>query len=120
MWEEIMKTENGKEFSDWLYKTNRINPYNKNTGFTMDSAYGYEYSVIKENIINNLSIEWLDSKEICLTIGHYKNIHEIASFYYKINDFCPDWEVKGCSGFDTRQEAIQAGIKKAFELLENK
>ena len=112
MWKEIMGTDSGVDFSEWIYNNYRINQYDAgNKCFRMDSAYGYEYSIIKESIINNLAVEWLDSKGVYISI-------------------CPDinYEVYCCNvgtktsgeyidDSNTRQEATAQGVKKAFELL---
>lgn len=112
MWDKIIETESGKEFDQWMWDVNSIN-WNP-----LAECWYMDHTRVVESIINNLAIEWLDSKGKRLTIGHYVNTYCYESYYYKINDKINSCKIENCGGFETRPEVIAAGVKKAFELLE--
>ena len=129
VWDKIINTETGKEFAEWLKKEYQIRYFSVDK-FRKTACFAYcdrDQDRIngEKNIINNLAIEWLDSKgyiiytphrskpelnfRIAIINTHERSIHNPEN-YKKIIDLR--------KYYDTRQEAIQAGVRKAFELLE--
>jgi hypothetical protein len=120
-WFKILVTEKGKEFEKWLKKKHKIIYFETMTdtiGVLGVQFFKYEKSAygenLPENIINNLAVEWLDSKKVYITLNKSSN------WSVNINeDFGVLNIYHGIPNFGTRQEAIVTGVKKAFELLEN-
>jgi len=124
MYKVIVKTESGKEFLAWLKKEHKIIHYDTMTD--IKGEYGVQFMIykgmssvdIKESTVDNLAVEWLDDKDIYLTIGH-KNMNGLESFHYKIND-SKAFNVKKCGGFDNRKDAIKNCLTRVFkEVLNN-
>ncbi|MCT3817807.1 hypothetical protein HZQ56_17865 [Elizabethkingia anophelis] len=83
-----------------------------------DNKYldNWNYYNIPENnaIINALTIEWLDSEGIYIDIGF---LIDYKHWYRKVETKTgSDYE----RGYDTRQEAAKAAIKKAEEIYNEK
>ena len=104
MWKEIMETEIGEEFAEWL---------EENSMFYYSFLY-YEFLIpMDESIINNLAIEWLDKNGYNISVLKRLKDHRVI-IQKTHNNYIESVEYFNC---DTRQEAISQGVKKAFELL---
>lgn len=117
MWDKIMETDSGKEFVKWLDKIYEIELLDDKKSFAFVVCDGIS-RMIPKNIINNLAVEWLDSKSVnvyTLPDIDITKDRELIGFVSKI---LYNKKVIVLDREKTRQEAIAQGVKKAFELLE--
>ena len=119
-----MDSEAGKEFGEWLISSYDIKYYEERYG---NESRGFYYADRDQDringgtkIINNLAVEWLDSKEInqyTLPDIDMTNNRELCGFSSKI---LYNKKVTLLGVFKTRQEAIVVGVVEGFQLLNSK
>lgn len=93
------------KYSDMIYSDGERGEYRTNIQYVWDSLpFSCQWGVY---------LEFFDSKKIDVTVFY----HEITGRYKTLVSFLPDKMSCFSCFFDTRQEAQQEAIKKAFELL---
>ncbi|OPC53471.1 hypothetical protein BAY07_15585 [Elizabethkingia bruuniana] len=68
-------------------------------------------------LLNSLTIEWLDSESIYISIS---TLGLQSWFKYEIQAFYPLSRMESFAMYRTRQEATEAAIKKAVEIYNDK
>ena len=139
MYKEIMEMEVGKEFAEWLANNYGIGHgetfdldeagVRKNIKYTFFKVEEINYMSsegdlleldLEESIVNNLAIEFLDSKGVYITINYdeyFKSGEKIEVYYWDIFHLDSSLSEFYKRELHNRQEAIEQGVKKAFEIL---
>ena len=120
IWVDILITESGVEFSDWLLKAHEIKYNKKICKFEKRVLLTDSFTDLDCYMVNGIVKKYLDAKGVYLDEYYERGNEDGEEFCYRISTYC-FYEDSSNNGiyYDDRQTAIEDGIKRVFALMKN-